>query len=108
MRSTLEEGGGFEMIPKMNDSELLYLKFKKRYSTQQLLTRFPRQKKRIMEVALLDVNNRTLREIIHEKKVFRRLRQLKRELHKALHSMDDFEYKPKTVGAHGQKNPGGG
>lgn len=88
MRSTIEEGGGYEMITMMNDSELLYLKFKKRFSTQQLLTRFPRQKKRIMEVALLDVNNRTLRKIIHGRKIFRRLRQLKRELHKALHSIE--------------------
>lgn len=91
MRSTIEEGGGYKMITIMNDSELLYLKFKKRYSTQQLLTRFPRQKKRIMEVALLDVNDRTLRKIIHGRKIFRRLRELKRALHEALYSMNDFE-----------------
>ncbi|MBI3314229.1 MAG: hypothetical protein HYZ83_08350 [Candidatus Omnitrophica bacterium] len=66
----------------MKDSELLYLKFQKRFSTQKLLKRFPREKKRIVEVALLDVNQRLLREIIKEQKMFYRLGMLRRKFHR--------------------------
>ena len=69
----------FEEVGKMKDSELLYLKFKKRFSTQTLLRRFPRETKRIAEVALLDVNERLLHEIVKEEKVFFRLKLLRKK-----------------------------
>ena len=68
-----------EGMRKMNDLELLYLKFQKRFSTQKLLRRFPYEKKRIAEVALLDVNSRLLHQLIKEKKTFGRLKVLKRK-----------------------------
>ena len=70
----------------MSDYELLYLKFKKRFSTQQLLSSLPRQKKRITEVALLDVNGRVLHKLIHQKAVWDRLNVLKREYRKLVRS----------------------
>ena len=66
-------------VIKMNDQELLYLKFQRRFSTQQLLTRFPRQRKRIVEVALLDVNVRRLHELINQKRVWDRLKALRKK-----------------------------
>ena len=70
----------------MSDYELLYLKFKKRFSTQQLISRLPRQKKRITEVALLDVNGRVLHKLIHQKAVWNRLHVLKKKYRRLVRS----------------------
>ena len=70
-----------EKVRKMNDEELLYLKFKKRFSTQQLLKRFPYEKKRIAEVALLDVSDRLLYKIVKGEKILSRLTRLKKKFH---------------------------
>ncbi len=86
----------FKRVIEMNDQEILYLKFQKRCSTQQLLRRFPRQKRRIAEVALLDLSVRRLHRVIQPgqkgiwarlralKKKFRQLRQRKRADHEAV------------------------
>ena len=71
--------GTFERVIEMNDLGLLYLKFQRRLSTQQLLIRFPRLRKRIVEVALLEVNARRLQKLLHEKRVWSRLRVLKKK-----------------------------
>ena len=68
-----------ERMIQMNDRELLYLKFEKRFSTQKLLACFPRQRKRIIEVALLEINARRLQKLIHEKEVWARLRALRKQ-----------------------------
>ena len=78
--------GVLERVIKMNDRELLYLKFRKQFSTHTLLVRFPRQRKRIIEVALLEINARRLQKLIHEKKVWARLRVLKKKYRELCHN----------------------
>ncbi|MBI3306624.1 MAG: hypothetical protein HYZ84_02290 [Candidatus Omnitrophica bacterium] len=63
----------------MTYQELFYLKFKKGVSTYELVKRYPDEIERVNEVALLDVPETTLREIIHEEKVLMRLMRLKRK-----------------------------
>ena len=72
-------GAAVERVNKMNDRELLYWKFQRRFSTQQLLTRFPLQRKQIAEVALLDLNFRTLHKLIHQKGLWVRIQKLKKQ-----------------------------
>ena len=68
----------------MDDYELLSMKFTKRFSTQELLSRLPRLKKRIAEMALLDINGRVLRKLVLQKRVLDHLRVLKKEYRKIL------------------------
>ncbi len=46
---------------------------------QQLLAQFPRQKKRIAEAALLDINLRELHLLIRQKRMWVRIKRLKRK-----------------------------
>ena len=62
----------------MTYAELFYLKFKRGLSTYELVRRFPNEIERVSEVALLDLPETTLREIIREEKYFLRLMRLKR------------------------------
>lgn len=62
----------------MTYEELFHLKFKKGLSTYELVRRFPDEIERVSEVALLDLPEATLREIIREEKDFLRLMRLKR------------------------------
>ncbi len=63
----------------MTYRELFYLKFKKGVSTYELVRRFPEAIDQVSEVALLDVPEATLKEIIGEEKSFNRLMRLKRK-----------------------------
>ena len=63
----------------MTYQELCYLKFKKGISTYELVKRYPDEIKRVNEVALLDVPESTMREIIHEEKILTRLMRLKKK-----------------------------
>ncbi len=63
----------------MNYRQLVDLKFKKGISTYELVCRFPKELKRVSEVALLDVPEATLREIVQEKEMFRHLMELKKK-----------------------------
>ena len=63
----------------MTYQRLFYLKFKKGLSSCELIQRFPEHIHRVSEVALLDVPEQTLKEIIREEKAFNRLMRLKRK-----------------------------
>lgn len=62
----------------MTYAELFQLKFKKGLSTYELVRRYPDQIERVTEVALLDVPETVLREIISEEARLLRLIRLKR------------------------------
>lgn len=63
----------------MTYERLFYLKFKKGVSTYELVRQFPDEIERVSEVALLDLSDTTLREIIQEDRAFRRLMRLKKK-----------------------------
>ena len=66
----------------MTYEKLFDLKYRKRMSTYQLVCRFPKEVKRVSEVALLEVSESTLREVLPEKKAFERLMELKKKFFK--------------------------
>ena len=70
----------------MTYQELFYLKFKRGISTYELVKRFPGETIRVSEVALLDVPETTLKEILQEEKTFNRLMKLKKKFSKFLAS----------------------
>lgn len=69
-----------EGVMEMKVQELLYLKFQRRVSTLDLLRRYPREKRQIRELALLDVDEAALRQILGRRKTLRRLARLRRRL----------------------------
>ena len=62
----------------MTYERLFYLKYKKGLTTYELIRRFPEDAERVSEVALMDVPEPTLREIMWEKKAYERLMLLKK------------------------------
>jgi len=62
----------------MTYQELINLKFKKGISTYELVCRFPKEIKRVSEVALLDVPEQTLKEVVPGKKTLNRIMDLKK------------------------------
>lgn len=60
--------------------KLFDLKYRQGVSTYDLAQRFPEHVARVHEVALLDVPENTLKEVIPEKKVLERLISLKNQL----------------------------
>lgn len=62
----------------MTYQKLLYLKYKIGVSTYELVQRFPEQIDRVSEIAMLDIPEETLREILKEEKAFNKLIWLKR------------------------------
>ena len=64
---------------KANYQTLFDLKFKKRVSTYELVRKFPNEIGRVSEVALLDVPETVLREVVKEAKQFGRLMRLKKK-----------------------------
>ena len=60
--------------------KLFDLKYKQGVPTYELAHRFPAHINRVHEVALLDVPENTLREVIPEKKLLDRLMALKKKL----------------------------
>ena len=64
---------------KTDYQTLFDLKFKKRISTYELVQKFPEEIGRVSEVALLDVPEAVLREILKEEKLYDRLMRLKRK-----------------------------
>lgn len=63
---------------------LIHLKYEVGLPTHELMSRFPHQVQRISEVALLDLPEDTLREIVREEEILSRLIDLKRMLLKTL------------------------
>lgn len=68
----------------MTYSKLVTLKYKLGFSTHDLLKRFPGSLHQISEVALMDVPNDVLREVIKEEEALLRLMQLKKRFLKFL------------------------
>ena len=62
-----------------NYQTLLNLKFRKGISTYELVRQFPEAIGRVSEVALLDVPERVLKEILKEEKLYDRLMRLKKK-----------------------------
>jgi len=60
--------------------KLFDLKYRQGIPTCELVHRFPEHIARVSEVALLDIPENTLREVIQENSVFERLITLKRKL----------------------------
>jgi hypothetical protein len=63
----------------MDYERIFYLKFKKRLSTYELLRRFPTAMQQVADVALMDVPETTLKEIMVEEKDYLRLKRLKQQ-----------------------------
>ena len=66
----------------MNYRTLVNLKFGEGISTYELARKFPEAISRVNEVALLDVPDRVLREILKEEKLYARVMRLKRKFFK--------------------------
>ena len=64
---------------KIDYRTLFDLKFKKGISTYELVRKFPEEIGRVSEVALLDVPEAILREILKEEKLYDRLMRLKKK-----------------------------
>ena len=62
----------------MTYENLFELKYKEGVSTYELVKRFPKEITRVSEIALLDVPENTLRELIKEEKELNRLLRLKK------------------------------
>ncbi len=60
--------------------KLFDLKYRQGIPTYELAHRFPEHIDRVSEVALLDIPENTLREVVQEKKLFERLMNLKKQL----------------------------
>ena len=63
---------------RMTYKRLFYLKFKKGLSTYELVRRFPDEIERVSQIALLDIPDATLREILDKKETYRRMKRLKK------------------------------
>ena len=59
--------------------KLFDLKYRQGVPTHELAHRFPEHAARIHEVALLDIPEDTLKEVVQEKKIFERLVSLKKQ-----------------------------
>ena len=59
--------------------KLIDLKYRKGVPTHELAHLFPEHIARIHEVALLDIPENTLKEVVQEKKIFDRLISLKKQ-----------------------------
>lgn len=64
---------------KMNYQTLVDLKFGQGISTYELVRKFPEEISRVSEVALLDIPEGILREILKEEKLYARVMRLKRK-----------------------------
>ena len=64
----------------MTYQKIFDLKFKKGLSTYELVRLYPNEVERVSEVALLDIPEEILREVVTEEKDLYRLIQLKRRL----------------------------
>lgn len=62
--------------------KLFDLKYRQGIPTYELAHRFPDHVTRVHEVALLDIPEHTLKEVVQEKKIFDRLISLKKQFQK--------------------------
>ena len=68
----------------MTYERLVYLKFKKGLSTYELVRRFPAAIDRVSRIALLDIPDSTLREILKKEDLFEQVTRLKKKFSKFL------------------------
>lgn len=66
----------------MTFQKLFTMKFKEGVSTIELERRFPRERRKIYTLALLELPSRTLRRVVGTRKEFEQLSQLKQKLFK--------------------------
>ncbi|HLD50515.1 MAG TPA: hypothetical protein VJC08_04885 [bacterium] len=64
---------------KVNYQTLINLKFREGISTYELVRKFPEEINRVSEIALLDIPEGVLREILKEEKLYARVMRLKRK-----------------------------
>lgn len=70
----------------MTYEDLFQLKFKEGLSTYTLAKRFPRDILRVSEIALLEVPEATLKQVLKERKLYNKLLRLKRKFRRKLTS----------------------
>lgn len=69
---------------RMTYEMLFDLKFREGLSTFELVKRFPHEISRVSEIALLEVPEKTLKQIVKEEKELKRLLRLKRRFSRFL------------------------
>ena len=69
---------GFLEVKRMTYREIFNMKYNQGISTSELVKRFPGDIKRISEVALLEVSDEMLRQVISEANIVERLISLKK------------------------------
>jgi hypothetical protein len=62
----------------MTYNKLFQLKFREGISTYELVRRFPKDIQRVSEMAMLEVPDETLQEVVKEEKMLSRLKRLKK------------------------------
>lgn len=62
----------------MTYEKLYDLKFRRKMSTYDLVSKYPKEIKRVSELALMDVPEETLRQVLSKGKTLARIMQLKR------------------------------
>ncbi len=80
MKIQPEKWGG--KVMKMNYQTLVDLKFGQGIPTYELVRKFPENISRVSEVALLDLPEGVLREILKEEKLYAKVMRLKRRFFK--------------------------
>lgn len=68
----------------MTYQKLVDLKFKKGLTTHDLVRRYPANVRQISEIALMDVPDHILKEVLTEEEAFSRLKRLKKRYSKFL------------------------
>lgn len=68
----------------MTYKRLFYLKYKMGLTTYDLVRQYPAEIGRVSEVALMEVPEGILREILHEEETFQRLMRLKKRYQKLI------------------------
>lgn len=63
----------------MTYREIFDLKYNKGLSTYELVRRFPHEIERVSEVALLDIPESTLKDVLPEQKVLKRVKDLRKK-----------------------------
>ncbi len=76
---TIQHGKTLRGGMKVNYQTLINLKFREGISTYELVRKFPEEISRVSEIALLDIPEGVLREILKEEKLYARVMRLKRK-----------------------------
>jgi len=62
----------------MTYEKLYDLKYRRKMSTYELVSKYPKDIRRVSELALMEVPDKTLKEVLEERKTLERVMKLKR------------------------------